>query len=158
MSERSLLGLGRTLGLFARTDPILGAGAALLEPVGIVAGFDDMAMMGQPIQKRRGEFGITEYAAPFGEGQVGRDDDARSLIEPREQVKQQCSARLRERQIPEFIENHQILLHQAHRELARRPRGFLPLQRVDQVPKCSSATAGLQHRFEVWQPPAEHRR
>lgn len=43
----------------------------MLQTVGLVAGFDDVAMVGQPIQRGGGHLGITKYARPFGEAQVG---------------------------------------------------------------------------------------
>jgi hypothetical protein len=36
--------------------------------------------MREPIQQCRGQFRITEYSAPFREGQVRGDDDAGSEI------------------------------------------------------------------------------
>ena len=39
-----------------------------------------MAMMREPIQECRGQFGIDEHIAPFWEGEIGGDDHAGSLI------------------------------------------------------------------------------
>lgn len=39
-----------------------------------------MAMMRQPIQQRGGQLGVAEHAAPFREGQIGRDDDACRIV------------------------------------------------------------------------------
>ena len=49
-------------------------------------------MMGQPVQKRSGQFGITEHIAPFRKAQVSRDDHTGSFAQFAEQVKQQCTA------------------------------------------------------------------
>ena len=65
-------------------------------------------MMGQPIQKRSGQFGVTEHITPFRKAQVGGDDHAGSFVQFAEQVKQQCTAILAERQIAQFIQNNQI--------------------------------------------------
>ena len=72
-------------------------------------------------------FGVAEHRGPFGEGEIGGDDDRRPLVEPAYQVEQQLAARLGERQIAEFVERHQInageLLGQpACRRRRREPR------------------------------------
>ena len=52
-----------------------GGSGAVLEAPALVAGFDDFAVMGQPIEQRGGHLGVAEDARPFGEGEVGGDDD-----------------------------------------------------------------------------------
>ena len=69
----------------------------MLEAITVIAGFDDMAMMGEPVQQCRGHLRITEHGGPFGEAQVGRDDDTGAFIELAEQVEQQRTAGLAER-------------------------------------------------------------
>jgi hypothetical protein len=51
-----------------------GSGAVLEAPA-LVAGLDDFAVINQPVEERRRHLGIAEDALPFGEGQVGGDDD-----------------------------------------------------------------------------------
>ncbi len=41
--------------------------------VTVVTGFQDVAVMGQPIQKCSGQLGITEHTGPFRKAQVGGD-------------------------------------------------------------------------------------
>lgn len=60
--------------------------AAVLEPPAFIAGFDDVAVMGQAIQQRRGHLGVPEDGRPFGEGQVGGDDDGGLFVEAADQV------------------------------------------------------------------------
>src|SRR3954466_1974789 len=48
---------------------------AVLEAPALVTGFDDVAVISQSIQQRGCHFGIAEDARPFGEGEIGRDDD-----------------------------------------------------------------------------------
>jgi hypothetical protein len=48
---------------------------AALEPPAVIAGFDDVAMVGQAIEQRGGHFGVPEDARPFPECEVGGDDD-----------------------------------------------------------------------------------
>ena len=84
----------RTFIFLSRFDTRLGLRTAVLEAVGFITGFDDVAMMRESIQQRRGELGIAEYTAPFREGQVRRNDHTGALVDLRQQVKQQCSAGL----------------------------------------------------------------
>ena len=61
----------------------------MTEPIRLITGFDDMAVMRESIQQRRGQLGIPEHAAPFRERQVGGNDDAGALIQLGQQVEQQ---------------------------------------------------------------------
>jgi len=54
--------------------------AAVPEAVRFIAGFDDAAMVGEPVQQGGGHLGVAEYARPFGKDQVGGDNDAGSLV------------------------------------------------------------------------------
>ena len=67
------------LGLLLRFFRFMGR--AVFESEAVVAGFEDMAMMREPVEQRGGHLGIAEDAGPFAEAQVGGDDDARVLVE-----------------------------------------------------------------------------
>jgi hypothetical protein len=54
---------------------------ASLEAVAVVAGFQNVAAMGETIEQCCGHFGIAKDAGPFTEAQVGGDDDAGALVE-----------------------------------------------------------------------------
>jgi hypothetical protein len=72
----------------------LGVGGCrtVAESPGVVSGFDDMAMMSEPVKQSGGHFGIAEDTGPFAEAQAGSDDHAGVLIEFAEQMEQQGSA------------------------------------------------------------------
>ena len=65
-------------------------------------------MVGEPVQQGRRHLGITKYAGPFGEHQVGRDQHAGVFVQLGQQVKQQGTTGLAEWQVPQLIENNQI--------------------------------------------------
>ena len=46
------------------------------EPEAVVSGLQNMAAMSEAIEQRGGHFRITEDCGPFGEAEVGGDDDA----------------------------------------------------------------------------------
>jgi hypothetical protein len=49
-------------------------GSALEAPA-VIAGFNDVAMVGQAIEQRGGHLGVAEHAWPFAESEVSGDDD-----------------------------------------------------------------------------------
>ena len=49
-------------------------GSAFEAPA-VVAGLDDVAVVGQAIEQRGRHLGVTEDARPFTEGEIGGDDD-----------------------------------------------------------------------------------
>jgi hypothetical protein len=58
-----------------------GAGSAAVgEAPALVAGLDDVAVMGQAIQQGGGHLGVAEDRGPFGEGEIRGDDDGGALI------------------------------------------------------------------------------
>jgi hypothetical protein len=72
---------------------------AFFEPVRIVSGLQNVAVMGQPIEKRRCHFGVSEDLHPFSEGEVGGHDQSGLFIELADQVEEQGTTGLREGQI-----------------------------------------------------------
>ena len=67
-------------------------GSALEAPT-VVAGLDDVAVVGEPIEQRGRHLGIAEHARPFAEGKVGGDDDRGALVEPADEVEEELAAR-----------------------------------------------------------------
>ena len=73
--------------------------------------------MGQPVEQRRRHLGVAEDAGPLAEAQVGGDDDAGALVKLAQQMEQQRPARGAERQVSQFIQDHEIELGQAFGKL-----------------------------------------
>ncbi len=105
----------------------------LLKEATLVAGFDDVAVVSEPIQQGSSQLGVAKHARPFGEAQVGGDHHTGVLVELGQQVKQQRPAGLAERQIAQFIENHQIHAQQGSGDAPGLAVVLLALQQVDQV-------------------------
>lgn len=72
------------------------ASRPVLEAPAIVPGFDDVTVVGQPIQQRAGHLGVHKNTRPFTEGEIGRHDDGGALIELADQIKQQLTTGLGE--------------------------------------------------------------
>ena len=86
---------------------------AVLEAEAVVSGFEDVAVMGEPIEQRGGHLGVAEDARPFAEAEIGGDDHAGMLVEPAEQLEEQGTARSTERQVAELIKDDEIGVRQA---------------------------------------------
>lgn len=43
----------------------------LFEAVGIVSGFEDVAVMGEPIEEGRGHLGVPKHLHPFAKAEIG---------------------------------------------------------------------------------------
>ena len=84
----------------------------MLESPALIACLHDVAVVREAVEQGGCHLGVAEDAAPFREGEVGGDHHARSLVELGEQVEQHRTARLRERQVAQFIQDHQIDVHQ----------------------------------------------
>ena len=85
---------------------------ALLEPEAVVAGFDDVAAVSEPVEQRRRHLGVAKDVAPFPERQVRGHDQRDTLVELADQVEQQRTAVVRERQVAQFIEHDRVLVEQ----------------------------------------------
>lgn len=62
-------------------NPGFGRRGTCPEAEAVGAGFQDVAVMGEPIEQSRGHLGIAERACPFAEAEIGGDDDAGLLVE-----------------------------------------------------------------------------
>ena len=69
--------------------------------------------MRQPVQQRGSHLFVHEHRRPLGEAEVGCDDNASALVQFADQVEQQCTARLADRQVTQLIEYDQIGVDQA---------------------------------------------
>ena len=92
-----------------RSEPVLKTPA-------LVAGLDDVAVVGEAIEQGAGHFRIAKNAWPFAKGEIGRDDDRGSFIKPADQMEEQLPARLSEGQIAEFIEDDKVHSGEIFRE------------------------------------------
>src|SRR6202034_2089876 len=82
--------------------------SAAFEAPTVVAGLDDIAVVGETIEQRGRHLGITEDARPFTECEVGGDDDRGALVEPADEVEQELSSGLSEWQIAKLVENDEV--------------------------------------------------
>jgi len=84
-------------------------------------------MMGQAVEQRSGHFRVSEDRRPFAEVEVGRHDDRGAFVEAADEMEQQLTARLREGEIAEFIEDQEV---EAAQLLSIRPP---PLPAINSV-------------------------
>src|SRR3546814_3277272 len=67
--------------------------SAVFEAPAIVARLDDIAVVGDAVEQRRGHLGIAEDGGPLAEREVRGDDDAGALIKLADEVEQQLPSR-----------------------------------------------------------------
>src|SRR6516165_12107747 len=115
---------------------------AAFEAPAVVAGLDDVAVMGQAVEQRGRHFGIAEHARPFPKRKIGGDDDGGALVEPADEVEQKLTAGLRERQIAELVENDEVHAGQMFGEPALPTVAGLGLEPVDEVDDVVEAFSG----------------
>src|SRR3546814_19926588 len=82
--------------------------AVVFEAPAVVARLDDLAVVGDAVEQRRGHFGVAEHGRPFAEGEVRGDDDAGQLIKLADEVEQQLPSRAGEGQITEPVDPDQV--------------------------------------------------
>ena len=77
--------------------------ASVLEAPAFVAGFDDVAVMGEAIQHGCGYLGVAKDLRPICEGEVGGNQQRGVIVELADQVEQELAIGLAERQVAEFV-------------------------------------------------------
>jgi len=81
---------------------------AVFEPPAIVAGFDDVAVVGETVEQSGGHLCVAEDGGPFGKGEVGGDDDRGLLVELAHEVEEQLADGSGEGQVAELAEYDQF--------------------------------------------------
>ena len=89
--------------------------------------------MGEAVEQGCGHLGITEDRGPFTEAQIGGDHDAGAHVKFAQQMEEQGAARGAERQIAQFVEDHEVEPGQTFSDLSDLALGLLLLKGVDQL-------------------------
>jgi hypothetical protein len=114
--------------------------SALKAPA-VISGFDDIAVVGQPIEQRGRHLGVAEHARPFTEGEIGGDDDGGTFVEAADEVEQELAAGLGEGQIAEFIEDDEVHAGQVIGEPTLPSIAGLSLEPIDEIDHVVEPTA-----------------
>ena len=114
------------------------------ESPAVVAGFHDVAVVSQAVEQRGRHLGVAEHARPFTEREIGGDDDGGALVEPADEMEQQLSAGLGERQVAEFVEDDEVHPGQMLGDTTLPSVTGLDLQAVDEVDHVVEAAAGTR--------------
>ena len=112
-----------------------------LDSPAFVPGFDDFAVVGDPVEQSGGHFTGSKELRPFAEREVGRYEQRSPFIELGNQVEWELPAALGKREVPELIQHDQIHPCQALREFAAASGELLLFQFVDQVDDVEIAAA-----------------
>ena len=76
----------------------------MLEAPALVAGLEDIAVVGESVREGGGHHGVAGDLGPFGEVEVGGHQQRSALVEAADEVEQELSAGLREGQVAEIVE------------------------------------------------------
>src|ERR1700760_2596138 len=118
-----------------------GSGAVLEAPA-LVAGLDDVAMMCQAVEQRGRHLGVAKHARPFAKRQIRCHDDRGLLVEPTDQMEQQLAARLRERQVAQFVEDDEVFAAKIVGQPPLVPGPAFGLKSVDQIYDIEEPASG----------------
>jgi len=115
--------------------------SAVFETPGRVAGLDDFAVMGQPIEQCGRHLCIAEYTRPVAEREIGSDNNGGALVEPADQMEEQLAASLSERQIAEFVEDDEVEPGQIIGEPSLPASAGFALHSIDEIDDGVKAAA-----------------
>src|SRR5471030_880426 len=82
---------------------------ALFEAIAVAVHFEDMDVVGQPVQQRAGEPLGAEDAGPFVERQIAGDDGGAALVSLAEDLEQELRAGRRQGHIAELVDDQQLV-------------------------------------------------
>src|SRR5712664_2159324 len=82
---------------------------ALCEAIAVAVHFEDVDVVGQPVEQRAGQQLGPEHAGPLVERQIAGDDGGAALVALVEVLEQQLCAVRREGYIAEFIDDQQLV-------------------------------------------------
>src|SRR3546814_19832751 len=94
-------------------------GRAVFEAEAVVAGFQYVAVVGEPIEERGGHLGIAEHAGTLTEAEVGGDDDDGALVEFTQQLEAKSSDRFAELMLVKLLKEYWFGVDQTICELPK---------------------------------------
>jgi len=115
---------------------------AAFESPAVVAGLDDVAVMGQAVEQCGGHLGVAEHAGPFAESKIGGDDDGGAFVEPANEMEEKLATGLGKGQISEFVQDDEVHPGQMLSKPALTSVAGLNLEAVDEVDDIIEAAAG----------------
>lgn len=93
------------------------AAQALPEAVGLADEFDDVGLVGQPIQEGQGQFFITKDLSPITKLEIGGHDQRDPLVQGGTELEDQMSAEIGEGDEAQLIQNDQLVAQGGGNEL-----------------------------------------
>jgi hypothetical protein len=79
------------------------AGFAFVAAIRVAPGGQDVAVVGEAVEQRRGELLVAENLDLFAESQVGGDDGGAPFVALRQQVEKQLAAGALKRRLQQFL-------------------------------------------------------
>src|SRR5271154_6972033 len=82
---------------------------ALLEPIAVAVHFEDVDVVGQPVEQRAGQPLGPEHAGPLVERQITGDEGGAALVTLAEDLEQELRPGRRQGHIAELIDDQQLV-------------------------------------------------
>lgn len=125
-----------------------------LDAPAVVAGLQDLGVVCDPIKQSGRHLAVAKDPGPFAEGQVGSDQQRRTLVGLGDQVEEELSAALGEGQVAQFAQGDQVLSRKRLRQSASPPVQLLLLQLVHQIHDIEVPLDGVARllQVEAWGP------
>src|SRR5882672_2069846 len=85
---------------------------ALFEAIAVAIHFEDVDVVGQPIEQRAGQSPGPEHASPLVERQIAGDEGGAALVSLAEDLEQELRPGRRQGHVAELIDNQQLVTRQ----------------------------------------------
>ena len=108
----------------------------------VVAGFDDLAVMGETVEECGSPFGVTKDRGSFTESKLGSDNDRSAFIEAADEIEQQLPACLGKGQIAQFVEHDEVNAGKGICKAALPAATGFSFEPVDQINDIVEAASG----------------
>ena len=79
----------------------------LAQPIARALDLDDNGMVKQAVEQGRGDDGIAEELAPFGEAAVGGEDHGAFFVAGVDELEEQIAAAWHDRQVADFVDDEE---------------------------------------------------
>ena len=143
-SDRRESGVGRPLIHSGQRGRGVARSVSVLEAPAGVAGFDDVAVVRQPVEHGGCHFRVPKNLRPVCEGEICGDQQRGVFIELADQVEQQLAPGLAERQITEFVNDDEIVAQQILGQPTTTTRGLFLFQLIDEIDEVEEAPPGAR--------------
>src|SRR5262249_18418116 len=105
----------------------------LTEPIAVAPDVDDVTVMHEAVDERRGHDLVAENLAPLLEALVRRQDRRGRFVAAAEELKEEHRPRPRDRQVADFVDHHQTREDKGAEAMCQPARALRVFERVEEI-------------------------